>query len=63
MIIGDPGDASCAPNSINGPVILEDNTHGVEAIDNTVHGAVISSRNSGPGPYPGDLTSITGNHG
>jgi len=61
VIVGDPGDAACAPNTIAGTLILKNNTGGVEAINNTEHG-LISSGNSGPGPFPGDPTTITGNH-
>jgi len=62
VIVGDPGDAACAPNTISGTLILKRNTGGVEAINNTVHG-LINSGNSGPGPFPGDPTTISGNHG
>jgi hypothetical protein len=61
VIVGDPGDAACAPNRINGALLQATNTGGVEAIDNTEHG-VSASGNSGPGPFPGDPTTITGNH-
>jgi hypothetical protein len=61
VIVGDPGDAACAPNKINGALLLAINTGGVEAIDNTEHG-LSASGNSGPGPFPGDPTTITGNH-
>jgi hypothetical protein len=61
VIVGDPGDAACAPNTINGALLLANNTGGVEAIDNTEHG-LSASGNSGPGPFPGDPTTITGNH-
>ncbi|HWH12159.1 MAG TPA: Ig-like domain repeat protein [Solirubrobacteraceae bacterium] len=62
VIVGDPGDASCAPNSIGGSLILQSNTGGVEAINNRVTGAISTSGNSGPGPFPGDPTTISGNH-
>jgi Bacterial Ig-like domain (group 3) len=61
VIIGDPGDAACAPNTINGALLLANNTGGVEAINNTEHG-LSASGNSGPGPFPGDPTTISGNH-
>jgi hypothetical protein len=61
VIVGDPGDAACAPNTIHGALLLKDNTGGVEAIDNTEHG-LSASGNSGPGPFPGDPTTISGNH-
>ena len=62
VMVGDPGDAACAPNTISGFLILKNNTGGVEAINNTEHG-LLSSGNSGPGPFPGDPTTIAGNHG
>jgi hypothetical protein len=61
VIVGDPGDAACAPNKINGGLLLTNNTGGVEAINNTEHG-LSASGNSGPGPFPGDPTTISGNH-
>jgi hypothetical protein len=61
VIVGDPGDAACAPNTIAGTLLLQNNTGGVEAINNTEHGLSVSG-NSGPGPFPGDPTTITGNH-
>lgn len=60
VIIGDPGDAACAPNSIDGTLQLENNSGGVEAIDNTV-GNLLALDNRGPGPFPGDQTTIAGN--
>jgi hypothetical protein len=62
VIVGDPGDAACQPNRIGGSLVLQNNTGGVEAINNTVARLVVAN-NSGPGPYPGDPTTITGNHG
>lgn len=61
VIVGDPGDANCAVNVISGTLMLRNNNHGVEAIGNTV-GSQLISGNSGPGPFPGDVTTITGNH-
>jgi uncharacterized repeat protein (TIGR01451 family) len=60
VIVGDPGDANCAVNNISGALQLRNNLHGVEAIGNTV-GSLIVSNNSGPGPFPGDGTTISGN--
>jgi hypothetical protein len=60
VVIGDQGDANCAVNTIGGTLVLRTNTGGVEAIGNTV-GGLVSSGNSGPGPYPGDVTTISGN--
>lgn len=62
VLIGDPGDASCAPNRIGGALDIKGNAHGVEAIDNVVVGAILTESNSGPGPYPGDTTIVSGNH-
>ena len=59
VVVGDAAAASCAPNTIGGALILEGNSHGVRAIDNTV-GTVHATGNSGPGPYPGFPTSISG---
>jgi uncharacterized protein (DUF2237 family) len=61
VIFGDPGDASCQPNTVAGTLLLQNNTGGVEAINNTEHG-LTATGNSGPGPFPGDPTTITGNH-
>jgi hypothetical protein len=61
VMIGDPG-IGCAANRISGALVLNGNANGVEAIDNIVGGAVDASGNSGPGPYPGEETTITGNH-
>jgi len=60
VVIGDPGDANCAVNTISGTLVLRTNTGGVEAIGNTV-GGLVASGNSGPGPYPGDVTTVAGN--
>jgi hypothetical protein len=61
VIVGDPGDARCAPNTIGAALELKGNTGGVEAINNHVHGSLLISNNSGPGPFPGDPTTISGN--
>jgi hypothetical protein len=61
VIIGDPV-IGCLPNTIVGVLIVKNNTHGVEVIDNTVIGTSDIGGNSGPGPYPGQSTTITGNH-
>ena len=59
VVVGDAAAVSCAPNTIGGALILEGNSHGVRAIGNTV-GTVHATGNSGPGPYPGFPTSISG---
>jgi hypothetical protein len=61
VLVGDPADG-CAPNTIGGALDVQNNTNGVEAIDNTVGGAILTDGNSGPGPRPGDTTTISGNH-
>jgi hypothetical protein len=61
VIVGDPGDVNCAGNTVGGTLVLRNNTHGVEAIGNTV-GGLVSSGNSGPGPFPRDTSSVRGNH-
>jgi hypothetical protein len=60
VVIGDPGDAACTPNTIGATLTVQNNTGGVEAINNNVR-TVVASNNSGPGPFPGDPTTITGN--
>ncbi|MGI8751555.1 MAG: Ig-like domain repeat protein [Acidimicrobiales bacterium] len=62
VIVGDPAaNVGCGPNTINGSLVLRNNNHGVEAIGNRVSGQVIAVGNSGPGPFPGDPTTISGN--
>ncbi len=61
VIIGDPGDAACAPNTIGGALNARNDTHGVEIIGNTIRGPLVTSNDSGPGPFPGDVTTISGN--
>jgi hypothetical protein len=58
VMVGDRA-ALCTPNTTNGSLILRYNTHGVEAIGNTVAQLVVTS-NSGPGPY-GQQTTIAQN--
>jgi hypothetical protein len=60
VVIGEPGDAACVPDTIGGTLTLQNNTGGVEAINNNVQ-TVVAGNNSGPGPFPGDPTTITGN--
>ena len=62
VLIGDSGDDGCIPNTIGGTLSLTSNTGGVEAINNQVGGAVISSGDSGTGAYPEDTgPEVTGN--
>jgi hypothetical protein len=61
VVVGDPGHSQCAPNTILAGVVLDNDTHGVEVIGNTT--LLVVARNiGGPGPYPGDVTTISGNH-
>ena len=60
VMVGDPN-AVCSPNTIRGTLLLRNNVNGVVAVDNAV-GNVVASGNSGPGGYPGEGTTISGNH-
>jgi hypothetical protein len=55
VIIGDPGDAACRPQQ------HRRHAHTLQPRNNT-GGSLVASNNSGPGPFPGDTTTITGNH-
>ncbi|HEY5198504.1 MAG TPA: hypothetical protein VIJ51_15895, partial [Solirubrobacteraceae bacterium] len=61
VVAGDTGDAQCAVNTFRGAWTLYFNTNGVEAINNHVAGGFAQFGNSGPGPFPGDPTTISGN--
>jgi hypothetical protein len=61
VLVGDPADG-CAPNVIGGALDVQGNMHGVEVVDNTVGGAILTDGNSGPGPLAGEATTISGNH-
>jgi hypothetical protein len=62
VVIGDPANG-CPANVIGGSVTLDNNNNGVDAIDNTVTGNVVTSGNSGNGPFPGDIgPQISGSH-
>ena len=62
VMVGDPGDDACASNTIGGALILQNNHHGLDAIGNTVKGAVTVSGNSGVGPFPSDTgPEVSGN--
>jgi hypothetical protein len=50
VIIGGQGGPACAPNSLNGPVTLADNSAGVELIGNTINGPVTVRNNTGYAP-------------
>jgi hypothetical protein len=59
VVIGDNA-IGCTPNTVAGSLNLINNTGGVEAIGNNVK-TVAASNNSGPGPFPGDTTTIADN--
>jgi hypothetical protein len=58
VVVGDIEHAMCAVNTITGDLSFEDNVHGVMSIADSVGGGVSSDGNSGPGPFPGDVTTI-----
>jgi len=61
VVVGDAKDG-CATNTFAGSLTLLNDTHGVQAIDNIVKGAVTASGNSGAGPFPDDTApNISGN--
>jgi len=60
VVVGDPGHSQCAPNAMVALTLTND-LFGVEAINNTVP-IVITSKIGGAGPYPGDVTTVSGNH-
>jgi subtilase family serine protease len=61
VLIGDAVDG-CATNTITGSLALTNNHHGVQVIGNKVGGAVLSSGNSGAGPFPDDTSAkVAGN--
>jgi hypothetical protein len=61
VVAGDPGHSQCAPNTFGHGLLLRNDSHGVEVIGNTTP-FVDARKVSGPGPYPGDGTTIAGNH-
>ncbi|HEY0698675.1 MAG TPA: hypothetical protein VGD43_12800 [Micromonospora sp.] len=59
MQVGDPAN-DCAPNTINGPVSLTDNTGGARIAGNTIDGPLTCGRNE-PSPTDiGEPNSVTG---
>jgi subtilase family serine protease len=62
VLVGDATDG-CATNTITGALDLTNDHHGVQAIGNRVSGAVISSGNSGAGPFPDDLGPVVSGNG
>jgi hypothetical protein len=62
VLVGDTLDDSCPINTISGSLVLENNSGGVDALNNKVHGAVVNSNNSGTGPFGDDTApEISGN--
>jgi hypothetical protein len=61
VVVGDAGHSRCAPNTLGGSLVLQSDRNGVVAIGNTVPN-VVAQNISGPGPYPGDTTTVSGNH-
>ena len=62
VLVGDQADG-CAPNRINGALVLWGNTHGLQAVGNTVSGPVSVVLNSGAGPFPNDTVArVSDNH-
>jgi hypothetical protein len=63
VLVGDAGDDQCASNAISGSLNLVHNTAGLEAVANTVTGAITASANIGAGPLTEDTTpEIDANH-
>lgn len=60
VVVGDSGDDRCAPNSISGALILQANTHGLDAVGNTILGSQTISGNSGAGAFPVDTAPHIG---
>jgi hypothetical protein len=62
VLLGDQSDDGCAPNTIGGSLILQNNHFGLEVIGNKVTGAIAISGNSGTGAFPEDSApEISGN--
>jgi subtilase family serine protease len=62
VLVGDAVDG-CATNTITASLVLTNDHHGVQAIGNRVSGAVLSSGNSGAGPFPDDLGPVVSGNG
>jgi hypothetical protein len=62
VLVGDATDG-CATNTITATLALTNNHHGVQAIGNNVGGAVLSSGNSGAGPFPDDPGPVVSGNG
>jgi hypothetical protein len=62
VVVGAKDAAGCSANTIAKDLTLAANGHGVMAIGNSVGGMVTAEiGNSGPGPFPGDTTTIAQN--
>ena len=61
VLIGDP-DNGCASNVL-ASVTASSNHNGLVIVDNTVHGTLLATNNSGAGPLPGQTGPVVaGNH-
>jgi hypothetical protein len=54
VLVGDPGDDLCAPDSIGGILSLTSNTAGVEVSSSRIGGNVVLNNNSGRGRFAED---------
>lgn len=58
VLIGDPVDAGCAANTINGNLLLQNNHGGLELGGNRIGGTVTLSGNSGGGALPKNVAPV-----
>jgi hypothetical protein len=56
VLVGDPGDDGCAPNTFGSSVSLTNNAAGAELGSNRVNSSVTFNNNAGGGPFPSDVT-------
>jgi hypothetical protein len=56
VVVGDPGDDGCTPNTFGSSVSLTNNAAGAELGSNRVQSSVTFNNNTGGGPYPSDAT-------
>jgi uncharacterized repeat protein (TIGR01451 family) len=62
VLLGDPGDDSCAANQLRSGVTLSSNHGGAELADNQIGGNVSVTGTTGAGPFPDDTRAeIEGN--
>jgi hypothetical protein len=62
VVVGDPGDDACGGNTIDGSLLLRDNTGDAEAWSNVITGSLILSGTSGIGPFPDDTQAELGSN-